>query len=374
MSELRRQAAAIVQGMHWTTRRDEESLQAMAAEMTDLGFRASRTVTKGQGLARGFEQRDPMGWLIPLYELGQALRDAGAWWTEALAVEGYEWDAQLHGRRIDTDFAQLAELGDVVTAELQRSEQVEAEGGGAVLLVPPSERPTTAAAAQPAEARHARPEYGGPAPTYRQRRRLAPFLWPAGVVGVLIAGGLVYAATSGHSDPTTTPAAADHHPSASAPVAAAGLASSLVPSTSSAPSSPAAPKTGGTSSSAPAVRSTPTSARTTAPSAPRTTATTAGTVPQVIVTLIPADGNPQIEAYVTVDTTSTAPMTLYEVEYGTTPSGKRTTERISSRTLSGKTAYAVATVVDTSSWCGDTVTVEATAGPGSAAAQTGAGC
>lgn len=360
MSELRRQAAAIVQGMHWTTRRDEESLQAMAAEMTDLGFRASRTVTKGQGLARGFEQRDPMGWLIPLYELGQALTDAGAWWSEALGVEGYEWNTQLHGQRMDADFARLAELGDVVTAELQRSEEVEAEGGAAALLVPPNERPTPAAATQPpAPARHARPEYGGPAPTYRQRRRLAPFLWPAGIAGLLVIAGLVYAASAGHSG--TSPAAAGH-PEASASIGAAGLDPQR-----STPASTSSPAT--------------TAARTTSPSTPAAPTTSAAPAtgnggPQVAVTLVSDPGNPQIQVLISVDSTTTAPTTLYIAEYGTNSAGARTAEDFTQQTLSGKTAYAVSFVLNASGkgWCGDQVTVEATAAGESAANHTDAEC
>lgn len=97
-------------------------------------------------------------------------------------------------------------------------------------------------------------------------------------------------------------------------------------------------------------------------------------MPEVELILIPADGDPQIEAMVTVTTTSTAPTTLYVTSYGVTKKGARTAENFTSQTLSGPTSYTTVSLVNTSAWCGDTVTVEVTGGPGSAAGQTAAGC
>jgi len=365
VSELRRQAAAIVAGMNWTTTHEEESLQAMGTEMAELGDRAARTVAKAKGLSLGYEQRDPMGWLIPLHELGLALVDAGAWWIEA-AGDGITWDNAVHGRRQAADFAQLSELGEVVTAELQRSEEAEASGA-----VPDHEHMAalrTTPAEPPAEARHARPDYGGPAPTYRQRRRLAPFLWPTGAAALLIAAGLIYAATAGH--PGTSPAAA-RHPVSSASIGAAGLDTPHQNSHTTPSSAPST--TARTSSSSPA--------------AVAVASTTAGNVvagnggPQVAVSLVSARGNPHIQVLISVDTATTAPTTLYIAEYGTTASGQRTADDFTQRTLSGQTAYAVSYVLNVStpptggaSWCGDEITVEATASGGSSDAQTHAEC
>lgn len=354
MSELRRQAAAIVAGMTWTTTHEPDALRAMGAEMTDLGYRAGRTVAKARGLAMGYGQRDPLGWLIPLHDLGQALTDAGAWWTETV-VEGFTWDTAIHGRRQDADFAVLRELGELISSEMQRSEEAEASGA----VIDPEQTvqaSTPPAPAQPSPARHARPEYGGPALTYRQKRRLAPYLWPAGVAGLLLAAGLIYAATAGH--PGASPAASGR-PDQSPSIGAAGLST---PNDSTTPTPSSAPST--------------TTARTTSPTTPAavvpTTAVT-GSGP-VVVVLVSTKGSPDIQVLISVDETSSAADTLYITEYGTTSAGQRTADVLSERTLSGKTAYAVSYVLDASRWCGDQVTVVAVASSGTSASQAEAEC
>jgi hypothetical protein len=289
-------------------------------------------------------------WYTAIRAIGAECAIVAQWWTEELAREPMRWTSG-HDARLAEDVEHFEQLRGRALDELEDRQPAAAFESVAVPLAEPWEENLPP-----------------------RQRRWYLVAWPvlaAAVLGLGVYG--FHAFETGHA---TLSGVLNGN-------AGPGGASALPPGTSSSaaasPSSTSAGPTDPTRTAAPSMTPVAAASSTTAQPAPRHTThsaapTTAAAVPQVIVTLVPADGSPQIEAYITVDTTTTAATTLYITEYGVTSSGKRTTERFSSQTLSGKTAYAVAAVVDTSAWCGDTVTVEATATGGSAAAQTGAGC
>ena len=270
------------------------------------------------------------------------------WWTEELAREPMRWTAE-HSVRLAEDAAHFEQLRARAVDEL--AEPVPAAAFATVAI--PDLEPW----------RENLPPRG---------RRWHLLAWPvvaAVALGVGVAG--FHAFEHGHTtmsgvfNGNSGPAAAGASPAATDTASPAPSPSPAGPSTTAASAAPSTDPA--TATTAPTPTRTPA-----APAAPSTAA--AGTAPEVSISLIPADGYPQIEALFTITTRSTAPTTLYVTSYGVTRSGARTAENFSSRTLSGRTNYTYTEVIHTSAWCGDTVTVEATAAGGSAVAHTGAGC
>ena len=277
------------------------------------------------------------------------------WWSEELVRETLRW-TDAHDARLAEDVAHFEQLLERATDEL--------------------EDPPPAAVAFASVAVPDLPPWEENLPPRAHRWGLV--FWP-----VLAALALGIGAYGFHSwqtgQPAITTALGGSPTGTSALPAGSGSPSATAATTVSTRPAASRTTTAAVESMAPVAAETPTTAqpaprRTTAQAQTSPTTVSAATAPGVTVTLVPADGDPQIEALITVTTTSTAATTLYVVDYGTTAAGTRTADTMNSETLSGKTSYTVAEVISTASWCGDTITVEATSGSGTAASQTPAGC